>query len=549
MSRIPTHQYTNIADHSHHETSFGVYINRGTHVHVSQGTVNLTQANDQPNPSKPLRTSHSFSNFNTENQPEKLREHCSPRATFDSGERFDPPQCSPTTRVEIIRRLDEWINDDGLESNAPPASIFWLYGGAGVGKSALAQTLSEKFQQTQKLAATFFFFRSDGLRNDGNTLIPTLVLQLVGTFKGLGPLVEQRIHANPDLFTKRHQSQIQELLVDPLCCLSVKPMRGPVFRPRLIVIDGLDECQHPEVQCNLLRAIASAIPLIPYPLRFLVTSRPEPHIVRLFNYDHALQAVTTGRYNLSNDPDADMDIRRFLENEFYEIRRSHCLSRYLPPYWPDRSSVTSLVERSSGHFIYAATVIRYIRSEEHRPDDRLEFVLRLQPPQEGDQPYTQLDALYSLIFQRIGGGDRLEKICLVLGILYVSSHSGSIERASYFKCRTIESILGMKAGDVILLLSPILSLVAIDYDEVRILHKSLFDFLLNPTRSGHLPLAFDPAQVHGLAATYLLREKILTNRCSMFLSIDLDPIPTHHLIYSNIRIFKFCAPLPIRIPQ
>ena len=426
--------------------------------------------------------------------------------------------------------MDQWINDDGLGSNAPPASIFWLYGGAGVGKSALAQTLSEKFQQKEKLAATFFFFRNDGLRNDGNTLIPTLVLQLVSTFKGLGPLVEERIHTNPDLFIKRQQTQIQELLVEPLRRLSVKPMRGPIFRPRLIAIDGLDECQHAEVQCNLLRAIANAIPRIPYPLRFLVTSRPEPHIVRLFNHDCALQAVTTDRYNLSNDPDADMDIRRFLENEFDEIRRSHCLSQYLPPYWPDRSSVTLLVERSSRHFIYAATVIRYIRSEQHRPDDRLEFVLRLRPPQEEDQPYTQLDALYSLIFQGIESCDKLKKIGLVLGILYVSSRSGSIARASYSKCGTIEAILGMKAGDVILLLSPILSLVAIDYGEVRILHKSLFDFLLDPTRSGHLLLAFDPVRVHGLAATYLLREKILTNRCCVFLSIGLYPIPTHHLV-------------------
>ena len=404
-----------------------------------------------------------------------------------------------------------------------PASAFWLYGGAGVGKSALAQTLSEKFHQNERLAATFFFFRNDGLRNDGNTLIPTLVLQLVSTFKGLGPLVEERIHANPDLLTKRHQSQIQELLVEPLRRLSVKPTGDQIPRPRLIVIDGLDECQHPEVQCNLLRAVASAIPRMAYPLRFLITSRPEPHIVRLFNHDHALQAITADRYNLSNDPDADMDIRIFLDKEFDEIRRCHCLSRYLPPYWPDKRSISLLVERSSGHFIYAATVIRYIQSEQHRPDDRLEFVLqRLQPPQEGDQPYTQLDSLYSLIFQGVESSDKLEKICLVLGILYVSSHSGSMERASYSKCRTIEGILGMKAGDVILLLSPILSLVAIDYEEVRILHKSLFDFLLDPARSGHLLIAFDPARVHGLAATYTLKEKILANRCSVSLFIVLD---------------------------
>jgi hypothetical protein len=93
-----------------------------------------------------------------------------------------------------------------------------------------------------------------------------------------------------------------------------------------------------------------------------------------------------------------MDIRKFLEKEFVEIRRVHRLGQHLPHAWPDQKAITSLVERSSGHFIYASTVIRYIRSPKHRPDDRLEVILRLRPPQEGDRPYAQLDALYTLIF-------------------------------------------------------------------------------------------------------------------------------------------------------
>jgi len=58
MSSMTPHQHNRfINDHSHHETSFGGYTNRGTHVHVSEGTINLVQANDHDNPSKPLRMS------------------------------------------------------------------------------------------------------------------------------------------------------------------------------------------------------------------------------------------------------------------------------------------------------------------------------------------------------------------------------------------------------------------------------------------------------------------------------------------------------------
>ena len=59
----------------------------------------------------------------------------------------------------------------------------------------------------------------------------------------------------------------------------------------------------------------------------------------------------------------------------------------------------------------------------------------------------------------------------------------------------------MKAGDLVLLLNPILSLISTDAQTVHILHKSLIHYLLDFTRSGHLP--FDLA--HSVAAIRLLK--------------------------------------------
>ena len=186
------------------------------------------------------------------------------------------------------------------------ASIFWLYGSAGVGKSAIAQSLLERFQAKKELATSFFFFRSDASRNNGEQLIPTLALQLVNTFQGLDRFVSEGIRKSPHLFTKQHHVQMQELLVEPLCRLKsqtapdslvVEPLPPIVTRsvqgswPQLVVIDGLDECQNLDVQCKLLHVIARAIPRIPYPLRFLITSRPESHITRVFDHDQDLQVA------------------------------------------------------------------------------------------------------------------------------------------------------------------------------------------------------------------------------------------------------------------
>ena len=398
------------------------------------------------------------------------------------------------------------------------ASIFWLYGGAGVGKSALAQSLSESFQAKEELAASFFFFRNDVSRNNGDYLIPTLVSQLVNTFEGLDGFVGEGIRKSSDLFTKQYQVQMQELLVEPLCGLKSQKVQCSLprcvielLRPRLVVIDGLDECENPDVQCELLRIIARAIPRIPYPLRFLIASRPESHIARVFDHDRDLQAAIIRRYNLSDDADADTDIAKFLETEFEKICRIHPLAKYLPRDWPGRTAISRLVERSSGHFIYASTVIRYIQSPKHRPDDRLTVILRLQPPQDQDRPYAQLDALYSFVLQGVEDPDQLEKICLVLGILYFHSR-----KVGFFSCPTcssqseIEGFLNMKAGDLVLLLDPVLSVITSTKYGVQIFHKSLFDYLLDPSRGGHLP--FDLAQVHEIAATHILKTQILNGQ-------------------------------------
>jgi len=71
----------------------------------------------------------------------------------DSNERFPQPKCHPSTRERILQRLLDWVESDS------PERILWLSGSAGTGKSAIAQTISERCKRNGCLAATFFFFR------------------------------------------------------------------------------------------------------------------------------------------------------------------------------------------------------------------------------------------------------------------------------------------------------------------------------------------------------------------------------------------------------
>jgi hypothetical protein len=212
------------------------------------------------------------------------------------------------------------------------------------------------------------------------------------------------------------------------------------------------------------------------------------------------------RYNLSDDADAAEDIRKYLEEEFAKIRRTHLLRRHLPPQWPPQGAIKSIVEHSSGHFIYAATVIRFIQSAHHRPDDRLQIILGLKLPLENDRPFARLDSLYRLIFLEIQPV-QLEKIHHALGVMHLRSLKNGFFALQRWTsdCQAIEALLGLKPGDLILLFDQLRSLVTFDRDNIRILHKSLFDYLLNSSRSGEFQL--DCGLAHETAANHILEQK------------------------------------------
>jgi hypothetical protein len=149
-----------------------------------------------------------------------------------------------------------------------------------VGKSALAQSLSEKFQEKKQLAASFFFFRGDPTRNNGDFLIPTLVSQLADSFEGIAPLSRTE-SVKIGLYSRRSISfKFKNYLLNHCSPLN---QRSPcLLHPRLIVIDGLDECENQDIQCELLRVIA--VPFLSFPIPFDYSSQVgQRPILRMFS--------------------------------------------------------------------------------------------------------------------------------------------------------------------------------------------------------------------------------------------------------------------------
>ena len=99
---------------------------------------------------------------------ELLQQHIAPGAFHNSEERYDPPKCHPHTRRAVLKKIMDWVKDP---NNV--ALILWLYGPAGAGKSAIAQTIAELLEKAGLLAAAFFFSRNAAGRDSKTPLVAT----------------------------------------------------------------------------------------------------------------------------------------------------------------------------------------------------------------------------------------------------------------------------------------------------------------------------------------------------------------------------------------
>ncbi|KAF9473718.1 hypothetical protein BDN70DRAFT_997515 [Pholiota conissans] len=358
----------------------------------------------------------------------------------DSSTRFDPPKCHPNTRVAVLEYLIGWI----FGRNDPEALILWLYGPAGAGKSAILQTIAELCAKRNSILASFFFSHSDPARNTFKPLIPTIACQIAIAIPEIRPVVELVIERDPFIFDKSIATQLQSLVIHPLKDLVASGFFANLeTSPRLVIIDGLDECDDPKMQSMILRTLADALRSQKLPLIFLIASRPEQNIQLTFN-SKSLAGLWKSLVLDSTYKPSD-DIRTFLVDSFQEIKSTHPLHTYIPNDWPSESNIDHLITKSSGQFIYASVVIKYISAPNDRPLHRLDVIMGLCPARLPEVPFAELDALYMHLLESCSD---IALVMRILGVVLAGVPSVS----------QIEALLSLKPGDVELALAPLSSI-------------------------------------------------------------------------------------------
>ena len=264
--------------------------------------------------------------------------------------------------------------------------------------------------------------------------------------------------------------QLQTLIVDAFRYLSPLPHHS-----YLVIIDGLDECHDKATQQSILQLLCETITVHKLPLRFLIGSRPESHIRSSFDQE-SLYTITH-RVVLDNTFNPGRDIRVFLLDGFAKISAENPILSNVEQPWPSEGIIDLLVQRSSGQFIYAATVVKFVGADFCSPNKQLELVLKPDSTafSDLDQLYTQILSVYPSTVN----------IVQILGMMIAFDRNDLPE--------VIEDILGMEEGELKLVLRGLLSLMdrngewlnkkLITYVIPHFAHASFREYLFDSSRS------------------------------------------------------------------
>ena len=364
----------------------------------------------------------------------------------------------------MLNEIESWAKDP----NRSP--VFWMNGLAGTGKSTIAQTIAERLFADGTLGASFFCSRDFEDRSNLHFIFPTLSFQLAHKYPDFRSSFVSLLRSNPDVAHESLCSQMQKLIAEPLRKTGVSTV---------IVIDALDECKDDEPSSAILSVLGRFVQEIPE-VKFFITGRPESRIKTGFRLPLLVDSTHVFVLHDVYPPLVENDIRIFLKHDLSELGRRRQLER-----WPSDEHIEILCRRAAGFFVYAAATVKFLDSNTHLPERRLDVILKLPESTvlEGKTRFNHwstLDSLYTSILQAAFSEEDPEvdsKVRTTVGavVMVVNPLPPS----------AIAELVGLEHREVTLYLELVQSLLAVDEGSGRCVqpfHKSFPDFITDPSR-------------------------------------------------------------------
>ena len=406
--------------------------------------------------------------------------------------------CLPGTRESVLKDLVLWAK------TPQDRNVFWLNGLAGTGKSTIAQSFSEAVAKEGLLGASFFCSRDYLNRKELKHIFPTLAYQLVHHYPQLQHHIISTIQNDPTVAHTSLITQLEKLLVNPLSGTNVSCV---------IVIDALDECIDNEPSSAILSVLGQFVKQLSL-VKFFITGRPEPRIRTGFRLP-LLQPIT--QIFLLHEVDltsVNKDIQLYLTERLTRITKQRS-NLDLPHPWPHNEEIEALTKKSSGLFIFAATMVRFIESGNHEPNNRLQLLLS-EVNSTTHEGHAGIDSLYSQIlqyaFSNVHEPEEFTDIRHVLGAIVLAFNPLSQ--------RELSTILGTPMSLISTTLRHLHSVILVppsESEKICIFHKSFPDFLQDNNRCTDARLHIDPETHHGdmaLSCLELVKE-LKRNPCTL----------------------------------
>ncbi|KAL0942293.1 Vegetative incompatibility protein HET-E-1-like protein 7 [Colletotrichum truncatum] len=426
-----------------------------------------------------------------------------PNASFDSHAEEHNATCLPATRVELLERIHEWVED----SHAKP--VFWLNGMAGTGKSTISRTIARSLAEKAQLGASFFFKRGEGDRGSMSKFFPTIASQLTNTLPALASHIKRAIDDDSIIATKALREQFEKLILSPLSELQVN---GYTSSPIAIVVDALDECERDD-DIRLVIKLLSRVKALRAPgLKVFLTSRPELPIRLGFNevkgsyQDLILHEIPP--------PIIERDIQSFFEHELLRIRKIYNNSvskeRQLPESWPGHPQIQTLVNMAVPLFIFAATACRFLSQRGFGgPNHQLRLILDYKARVQSSE--LELASKFELTYQPALNQQLVDlsptetekavkQFRYIVGTIIILSSPLSTTALGH-----LLDVPRQVIDDRLDMLHSVLSVPKDSKSPVRLLHLSFRDYVLDITQRERNPFWVDEKQSH-----YNLAEKCLS---------------------------------------
>jgi hypothetical protein len=397
---------------------------------------------------------------------------------------------------------------------ADSSRVMWLSGPAGGGKTAIMKTIAERSANRSVKTVNFFFFRKDSTRNSSQPIISTLLYQLFQLYPEFPDAIAKIFTAHPRILDTSIAEQCK--LISALSPMIRQSL--PADAPIVLLVDGLDECDvdAERSQRDILRALEDLVTEDASPFRLLIASRHEAHIQMTFNQlsSHAQTIFLDEEYAPEDD------IRRFVTDEFDTVKASHRNASSLKDDWPPSADIEDIVRKSSGQFIYAATVMRHISRPSTVPTLSLEQIQGIVPAT-NNSPLADLDSVYTFMLSRASDEDTMRNILaadiLLKSLILLYSDMMTItDVLQYYDSRYRQSSVESCVSE----LSAIMELTP--SGDLKFYHASLPDFLADQTRSGEYWLDADAF------------------RTAFLVSLWEKPTMQHGMLYS-VRILQFIS--------